>query len=166
MISVRNRSFSTYKTNMFARMHFDQTLMWLLMGHPASSACLSTSTIPQSLVAILKLHTPSDHNWGSTLRLMGKLNPVQSQDVWTAHLSAYNFTASWAGDLWQGLLRQLNLWRVDKEQFRPVEDQGDLSKGLSVSAWCPWNQPWSHQNSHGLHPPWSPTPCRSNRGQV
>lgn len=121
--------------------------MRLLMGHPASSACLSTSTIPQSPVAILKLPTPSDRNWGSALRLGGKLNLVQSQDVWTPHLSAYNFRVSWAGDLW---LRQSNLWRVDKEQFVPVEDRGDLSMGLSVSAGCPWNQP---KQSHGLHPP-------------
>lgn len=146
MISVRNRSLSTYKTNMFTRMYFDQTLIWLLMGHPASPACLSTSTIPQSPVAILKPPTPSDRNWGSTLRLMGKLNLVQSQDVWTPHLSADNVTVSWAGDLWLGLLSQSNLWRVDKEQVRPMEGQGDLSMGFSVSPWSPWNQPCSHQN--------------------
>lgn len=102
------------------------------------------------LYLMWKLPTLPDHSWGPKLRLRLFFYLAKSPDVWTAQPSlTYAIELKLYVILGRlplvGSLEGSLTWRVDKEQFMSREDQDKLPTGLSISAWCPWNQVCLHK---------------------
>lgn len=130
-------------------------LMWLLLVESGTELLLDVwapRSISKSPISHVETTSTSWPQLGPKLRLMAIFYPVQSPDVWTPQPSL-TYTAQLILCIILGILPLVGclegsltfFWRVDKEQFMSREDRGNLPTGLSMSAWCPWNQLCLHK---------------------